>query len=136
MERASEKESWSLPGKWPTRAQEVNKTIDILLGLRSRFAPVKDKVLGSPELVVKLTWQKPGSQSPENITLEFETETVANMENRFSLPTFVRVKDKNIVLRMGPGLVAALDHPVDFFQQRRLFQGERLASTAKEGSLS
>lgn len=136
LERASEKESWSLPGKWPTRAQEVNKTIDILLGLRSRFAPVKDKVLASPELVVKLTWQKPGSQSPENITLEFETETVANMENRFSLPTFVRVKDKNIVLRMGPGLVAALDHPVDFFQQRRLFQGERLASTAKEGSLS
>lgn len=136
LERTSENEAWSLPGKWPTRTSEVNKIVDLLLGIRSRFAPVKEKVLNNPELVIKLAWQNPNSQNLENITLEFESDPVTNLENKFSLPTFVRMPEKNLVLRLGPGLVASLDHPADFFQQRRLFQGERLVANAKEGSLS
>ncbi|NBY02737.1 MAG: hypothetical protein EBQ87_12265, partial [Planctomycetes bacterium] len=136
LERSSENEAWSLPGKWPTRASEVNKVVDLLLGLRSRFAPLKEKTLNNPELVIRLAWEKSNSKNFENITLEFESDPVTSLENKFSLPTFLRIPEKNLVLRLGPGLVASLDHPADFFQQRRLFQGERLAATSKEGSLS
>lgn len=136
LERSSENEAWSLPGKWPTRASEVNKVVDLLLGLRSRFAPLKEKTLNNPELVIRLAWEKSNSKNFENITLEFESDPVTSLENKFSLPTFLLIPEKNLVLRLGPGLVASLDHPADFFQQRRLFQGERLAATSKEGSLS
>ncbi|MBJ7431504.1 MAG: DUF4340 domain-containing protein, partial [Gemmataceae bacterium] len=136
LERSSENEAWSLPGKWPTRTSEVNKIVDLLLGIRSRFTPIKEKVLNNPELIIKLAWQTPNSQTLENITLEFEADSATDSENKFSLPTFLRIPEKNLVLRLGPGLVASLDHPADFFQQRRLFQGERLVATSKEGSLS
>ncbi len=136
LERSSENEAWSLPGKWPTRTSEVNKIVDLLLGIRSRFTPIKEKVLNNPELIIKLAWQTPNSQTLENITLEFEADSAIDSENKFSLPTFLRIPEKNLVLRLGPGLVASLDHPADFFQQRRLFQGERLVATSKEGSLS
>ena len=136
LERSSENEAWSLPGKWPTRTSEVNKIIDLLLGLRSRFTPLKEKVLDNPGIIIKLALQKPNSQALENITLEFEADSSTNSENKFSLPTFLRIPEKNLVLRLGPGLVTLLDHPADFFQQRRLFQGERLIATSKEGSLS
>lgn len=136
LERTSENEAWSLPGKWPTRTSEVNKIIDLLLGLRSRFTPIKEKVFDNPAIIIKLGWQKPGSQTLENITLEFEADSSTTSENKFSLPTFVRIPEKNLVLRLGPGLIASFDQPADFFQQRRLFQGERLVATSKEGSLS
>lgn len=136
LERSSENEAWSLPGKWPTRTSEVNKIVDLLLGIRSRFTPIKEKVLNNPELTIKLAWQTPNSQTLENVTLEFEADSATDSENKFSLPTFLRIPEKNLVLRLGPGLVASLDHPADFFQQRRLFQGERLVATSKEGSLS
>jgi hypothetical protein len=136
LERSSENEAWSLPGKWPTRTSEVNKIVDLLLGIRSRFTPIKEKVLNNPELTIKLAWQTSSSQTLENITLEFEADSATDSENKFSLPTFLRIPEKNLVLRLGPGLVASLDHPADFFQQRRLFQGERLVATSKEGSLS
>ena len=136
LERSSENETWSLPGKWPTRTSEVNKIVDLLLGIRSRFTPIKEKVLNNPELTIKLAWQTPNSQTLESITLEFEADSATDSENKFSLPTFLRIPEKNLVLRLGPGLVASLDHPADFFQQRRLFQGERLVAASKEGSLS
>jgi len=31
---------WSLPGRWPVRTQDVDHLVQILTGLRSRFAPV------------------------------------------------------------------------------------------------
>lgn len=136
LERTSENEAWSLPGKWPTRTSEVNRIVDLLLGIRSRFTPSIEKVLNNPELVIKLAWQTPNYQNLESITLEFESDSITDSENKFSLPTFLRIPEKNLVLRLGPGLVASLDHPADFFQQRRLFQGERLVATSKEGSLS
>src|SRR5439155_2716079 len=49
--------------------------------------------------------------------------------NRFSRPTFVRVDDNNEVIRLAPGLVAALIRPFGFYQQHRLFPAE----PAKEG---
>src|SRR5882672_4339326 len=31
--------TWTMPGKWPTRQPEVKELVDLLTGLRSRFAP-------------------------------------------------------------------------------------------------
>ncbi len=54
---------WTLPGKWPTRKREVEELINLLTGLRSRFAPIampeeddlKDKGLDKPAAIV-LVW--------------------------------------------------------------------------------
>src|SRR5207244_8040773 len=47
--------------------------------------------------------------------------------NRFSRPTYLRLDDEPQVLRLAPGLVAILDRPQDYYQQRRLFPSERVA---------
>ena len=48
-------------------------------------------------------------------------------QNRFSRPTYLRVDNRDEMLRLGPGLIAQLDKPQDYYQQRRLFPSERVA---------
>jgi hypothetical protein len=52
-------------------------------------------------------------------------------KNRFEWPTWLRLNDRPEVLRLPPGLVAQLDRPADYYQQRRLFPGERVAKDAE-----
>src|SRR5438309_12046106 len=55
-------EEWSLPGKWPVRANEVKELVSNLTGLRSRFTPIalgekprlKEYGLDPPALEVKV----------------------------------------------------------------------------------
>ena len=136
LERTSAKEAWSLPGKWPTRSQEVNRLITSLLELRSRFSPDTQIVLNNPSLVIKLAIEKPASQTLETLTLQFESDDSNTLENKFSLPTFLSIPEKKLVLRLGPGIISLLDHGTDYFQQRRLFFGERMTANTKEGTLS
>lgn len=140
IERKGAGGSWSLPGNWPTRNAEVNAIAEAILGLRTRFVPIANEGetetgLSSPKLKIKLGFGKPEATTTEDVILEFAEPASVDSGNRFATPTFVRVQPSGIVMRLGPGIIRQLDHPVDYFQQRRLFTGERL-STKADGSLS
>jgi hypothetical protein len=135
--------SWSLPGNWPTRQAQVSKLVGLLSGLRSRFEPAQateldKKGLDNPAVTVtvragdkeyRLAFGEPSSdeqqQGPEDRSV-------------FARPTWLRLAEKSgdsfidqpEVVRLAPGLVAELDRPLDYYQQRRLFPAERVA---KEG---
>ncbi len=125
--------AWTLPGNWPIRDVEVHALVDLLAGLRSRFEPeaiadeadLAKKGLDRPTVTVQLT------VDGESHTLAFGEDRADSGENRFSRDTYLRLDKKSEVVRLAPGLIAALDRPTDYYQQRRLFQAERVA---KEGS--
>ncbi len=118
---------WSLPGGWPVRAPETQELLDTVTHLHSRFTPIPiaadenlDKYgLGDDALTLKL--QVGGKEHTLAIGEEPATE------NRFNRATYVRLDKEPEVVRLGPGIVAALDRPQDYFQQRRLFPSERVA---------
>jgi hypothetical protein len=125
---------WTLPGRWPTRTAEVEQLVGLLTNLRSRFAPLpldveesireqqlKDYGLDPPRVVVLV---KAAGQRYRLALGEAEGS------NRFARPTYLRLDDRPEVVRLAPGLVAALDRPVDYYQQRRLFPSERVAREA------
>jgi hypothetical protein len=125
---------WTSPGKWPTRKLEVHSLVQVLTTLRSRYLPItltdrtalKNFGLDRPELVVSVR------TNGKDHRLLFGEEPGAT--SRFSRATYICLDDdphrSPEVLRLAPGLVAALDRPPDFFQQRRLFPSERLAKDA------
>jgi hypothetical protein len=123
-------EEWSLPGKWPVRRPEVLELVDTLTSLRSRFVPItldnppnlKDFGLDAQALVVTV------HAGGQDYKLTFGEKP--DRTNRFSWPTYVRLGDSPEVVRLAPGLVAALDRPQEHYMQRRLFPTERVA---KEG---
>jgi hypothetical protein len=43
-------------------------------------------------------------------------------------PTYLRLNGLREAVRLAPGLLAQLDRPPDYYQQRRLFPGDRVAS--------
>ncbi len=121
---------WSLPGKWPVRKPETDELVRLLTHLHSRFAPMKGDVatferagLTHPAVTVTV---KSGEATHE---LNFAEEK--GDQNRFSRPTYLRVDNRDDLIRLGPGLVALLDKPQDYYQQRRLFPSERVARDAE-----
>src|SRR3954471_10740893 len=117
--------AWSLPGQWPTRQEEVRSLVDLLTRLHSRFEPIpvgadadlKKYGLEPPALTVLLETGK------RKYTLAFgEEQTAAGPA--IARPTYLRLDDNPEVVRLGPGLVALLDRPADYYQQRRLFPAE------------
>jgi hypothetical protein len=117
---------WHLPGNWPARAQETEQWLAILTCLHSRFSPtplpekadLKPYGLDDAPLTVKVT------AGDETHTLRFGEEP--GNSNRFTRPTYVRLDEKPEVIRLGPGVLAALDRGQDYFRQRRLFPVERI----------
>ncbi|MFN6051866.1 MAG: hypothetical protein ACK47R_13630, partial [Planctomycetia bacterium] len=125
IERKGASGSWSLPGNWPTRNAEVNAIAEAILDLRTRFVPIANEGesetgLSSPKLRIKLGFGKPEATTTEDVILEFAEPASVDSGNRFATPTFVRVQPSGAVMRLGPGIIRQLDHPVDYFQQRRL----------------
>src|SRR5207244_7506474 len=118
---------WTLPGKWPARKAEVDELVHLLTNLRSRFVPIpvrdpadlKSYGLDQPPATVTVSAAKTTHR------LAFGEEP--GESNRFSRPTYLRLDDRPEVLRLAPGLVAILDRPQDYYQQRRLFPSERVA---------
>ena len=133
--------AWTLPGNWPARAAEVNELIARIMGLQSRFAPLplgeggkaKFGLEGSP-IVVKLQ----GGKAEHTLTLgeprERGDKPAADIEpnttNRFSQPTYLLIDESNEVIRLAPGLLAALGRPQEYYQQRRLFEARRVPKDA------
>lgn len=126
---------WSLPGNWPLRDAEVNALVEHLVTLRSRFRPqpISDEFdlekmgLDRPAITIKLT------ADGEDHTLLFGEKQANSSDNRFARDTYVRLDKKPEALRLPPGLIPALDKPTDYYQQRRLFQSERVAKEGSEG---
>ncbi len=124
--------AWSLPGQWPTRKAEVEGLVALLGGLRSRFVPERIEAGGAglrhygldhPAVTVTLRADE------QDYHLAF-AEADEGDANRFSRPTYLRIDDYPEVVRLAPGIVAALDRPVDYYQQRRLFPSERVPREA------
>lgn len=117
---------WSLPGHWPTRPAEVNALVERVAGLRSRFDPIP--------VTDPTQWKKYGLAKP---ALEIRLKVAGKTHklflgegaegDRFARPTYLRLDDRPEVVRLSPGLIALLDRPTDYYQQRRLFPGERVA---------
>ncbi|MGH7222594.1 MAG: DUF4340 domain-containing protein, partial [Gemmataceae bacterium] len=120
---------WNLPGNWPIRRFEVEKLVGLLTNLRSRFQPLpirddKDlQAFGLDHPAVTVTIRGDG----EEHKLAFGEQQSDNLDNRFSRDTYVRLDKKAEVLRLAPGLIAALDKPTDYYQERRLFEKETVA---------
>ncbi|HZY88454.1 MAG TPA: DUF4340 domain-containing protein, partial [Gemmataceae bacterium] len=124
--------AWTMPGNWPTRSAEAQALADLLGGLRTRFEPLPLTPhglsdYGTRESMVFVTVETPKTKH----TLSLAEGKRDEDGNRFSRPTYVQVDGKDEILRLGPGLIAAIDRPSDYYLQRRLFPGERVA---KEGS--
>jgi Domain of unknown function (DUF4340) len=119
---------WTLPGKWPVRDREVDQLVKTLTSLHSRFVPeelTKDgdrKQFGldpADAVTVKLT------VDGKVVTLKLGEEPT--LLNRFTRATFAQKEGSNEIVRLGPGILAQLKHPQDYYQQRRLFPVERVA---------
>jgi hypothetical protein len=114
---------WTLPGKWPTRGPEVQSLIDVLTGLRSRFAPIPAP---DDETVAKHGLDKPLATVKVLIggkpySLEFSEEKATEGAGRFSAPTYLRLDGRPEIVRLAPGILGVLDRSPDYYQQRRLF---------------
>jgi hypothetical protein len=124
---------WTLPGKWPARKAEVEELVAQLSSLHSRFLPIPlgdpaEYGLDKPALTV--TVRAAGTEYRLALgerPADAETNKELSENNRFSKPTYLRLDDKPEVVRLRPGLIAALDRPADYYQQRRLFPSERVA---------
>src|SRR5262249_25791273 len=53
-------------------------------------------------------------------------EASAKPGERLTNPTWVRLDDRPEAVRLIPGIIAMLDRPADYYQQRRLFAAERV----------
>jgi hypothetical protein len=117
---------WTLPGKWPVREAEAERIVKTLTSLHSRFAPeVADK---------NFDLRKLGLDNDDTLTVKVtvdgKTKTLkigeeATDKNRFTRVTYLKLADSDEIVRLGPGVVASLDRPQEYFQQRRLFPTER-----------
>lgn len=118
---------WTAPGQWPTRQPEVEALVGLLSGLHTRFAPLP---LGDDSELSEYGLDHPAvtvvvRAGPTEYHLDFGEK--ADAEGRLARPTYVRVDQKPEVIRLAPGLVAALSKPADYYLQRRLFPFERVA---------
>lgn len=126
LERAANGD-WTLPGRWPTRKAEVDELVGLLTGLRTRFTPLP---LEGPDALARYGLERPPvvvtvRAGEQDYRLAFGEEP--GESNRFSRPTFLRIDERPEVIRLAPGLLAALSRPQDYYQQRRLFPSERVA---------
>jgi hypothetical protein len=125
--------AWTLPGEWQVREAQAQRLTEVLGGLRSRFDTIplgnnpdlKRYGLDDPVVVTVGIGKAP-------YTLKFGVGRNPDEGNRFSRPTYVRLGDRNEVVRLAPGLVAELDRPQEYYMQHRLFPFERVAR--QEGS--
>ncbi|MBL8797013.1 MAG: DUF4340 domain-containing protein [Planctomycetia bacterium] len=134
------KGEWSLPGKWLTRPQAVQELVTLLTGLRTRFAAVPIQQveeltatgLNKPAATVLLqTQDEQGNKKDFRLTFAEEP----GQEDRFARAVYLRLaeqdgkefRDLPEAVRLSPGVIALLDRPLEYYQQRRLFPSERVA---------
>ena len=122
---------WTAPGQWPTRKPEVEKLVTLLSGLRSRFLPEalneengrENYGLETPAVVVNV------KAGPTDYRLAFGEPPLSG--SPIDKPTYLRLDQREEVVRLAPGLVSELNLPADYYLQRRLFTD--VERVAKEG---
>jgi hypothetical protein len=126
LEKAPGGDDWLLPGRWPTRDPEVKQLVALLGGLRTRHAPepiteetdLRAYGLQPPAVTVRVV------AGGKEYRLAFGKGKAAN---RLASPTWLRLDDRPEAIRLGPGLIAILDRPAEYYQRRQLFPAEPLA---------
>src|SRR5947209_1044350 len=120
--------NWTLPGRWPVREPEVKQLVELVGGLHTRFAPER---LEGPDSLKAYGLDQPAvvvlAKAGKDYRLILGEKQEPGEAGRFARPTYLRLDENPEVVRLAPGLVAALDHPADYYQQRRLFPSERVA---------
>jgi hypothetical protein len=124
---------WNMPGNWPTRQAEVEELAQLLGNLHSRFVPLpirtndelKTYALDRPAVVVKLETEN------QKYQLAFGEKATTTESTPFTRETFLRLDERPEVVRLAPGLVALLNRPAEYYQQRRIFPAERVAKEGK-----
>ena len=128
---------WTIAGQWLTRPREVQELVHTLTSLRSRFKPIRIGSAGlepfgleMPALTLIVT--------ADNKSYRLKLGEEPTNPNRFTRDTFLLLGepdgkggfiDRPEVVRVAPGLLAKLDHTVDYYLQRRLFPSERVAKS-------
>lgn len=125
-----DKGGWVMPGRWPTRPAAVAELVERLTSLRSRFTP---EPISAGKGLAKYGLDAPAytvdvEAGKEKVRLQFGEGQ--EEDNPFFRPTYVRLDGKDEVVRLGPGLLAALGRPLDYYQKRQLFPTERKARSA------
>lgn len=125
---------WTMEGNWPVRAAEARALAELIGALRSRFEPLPastDKELASYGLLPPtMTVEAQASGRIWHMALGEPRED--GSADRFSRPTYLRLGDLKEVVRVAPGIIAQLDKPSEYYQQRRLF--DSLPVAKNEGS--
>jgi len=114
---------WRMPGNWPTKPAKVRDLVAAVGGLSSRFKAETPSDLAAYGLLapaVTLTLQAEGK--PVVLSLG---EAAGDGRTAFERPTYLRVGESADVWRLGPGLVALLSRPADYYLQRRVFPSTR-----------
>jgi hypothetical protein len=115
---------WTAPGKWPTRDAEVRRLLRQFTALQTRFVPVPitrkneaDYGLEHPDLKVDI---RIGDQKP--VRMEFgQKHPGRSLENSYYHETFLRLEGRDEAIRLSPGIIESLSHPIEYYQQRWLF---------------
>jgi len=131
---------WTIAGQWLSRPREVQELVGTLTSLRSRFTPIRPGAAGlepfgldNPALTVIVTADR------KSYRLKLGDDP--RDSNRFTRATYLLLGepdgkggfiDRPEVVRLAPGVVAALDRPLDYYLQRRLFPSERVAKSTDD----
>lgn len=123
LDRTASGSGWAMPGNWPVRVAEVERLVETLGTLRTRFHPLPlDDDLARFGLA--------GDQRPITVklvadgrllTLTFGQPDLAPGETSLTRPTFVRVDDFPEVLKLGPDVLPVVRRPADAYRRRQLF---------------
>lgn len=126
LERGGADSTWKLPGNWPPRKPDVEKLVETLGTLRSRFSatPISDStdlkqygLAGSQKpLVVKLV-----AKDHKPVKLTFGDPSPSAGETAFTRPAFVRVNDLPELLQIGPDVMPVVHQSPDAYRRRQLF---------------
>jgi len=119
--------TWGLPGNWPIRDKEVKELVDVLANLKSRFTPVAISADNDLEQFGLDPASDPLRATIKAADQDYQLlfgEKKEKGANRFTRPTTLRINDSKEVILLAPNLLASLDRPVDYYQQRRLFPEE------------
>jgi hypothetical protein len=129
------RDGWNMPGNWNVRSAEADALARTLTSLHSRFEPeaingqtsLMDKGLDPPTLQVDL------ETADKKYHLDLGEAPANSQTDPFARPTYLRLDKRDEVVRLGPGLIAQLDRPAEYYQQRRLFPADRIAKDDDSG---
>jgi len=125
LERTPSGPGWTMPGNWPVRTAEVERLVETLGSLRSRFQPVPlgenaDLTpFGLAPAQKPLTVRLVTAGRPLTLTLG-EPEPAAG-DTAFTRTAFVRVDNLPEVVKLGPDVLPVVRRPSDTYRRRHLF---------------